>query len=152
MPLTTPAIARDHPEASTPYGRDVYAWAMEQARLIREGQFDAIDIDNVAEEIESVGRSQKGEIRGWTSTLVEHLLKLEASPASDPRQEWRETIRRTRLEIEDSIGDRPSLRRQLPPAERRAGQCRASHGPAHRGARRKRCHRRGPSSLRGLHS
>lgn len=103
---------RDNPDAA--YDRDVYAWAMRQARLIREGRLDAIDRENVAEEIESVGRSHRTELRSRIRTLVEHLLKLEFSSAIEPRRGWADTVRRTRVEIEDLLEDAPSLRRELP--------------------------------------
>lgn len=96
------------------YAGDVFAWAVTQARLLRERRFDAVDIDVVAEEIESLGRSEKSELRRRIQTLLEHLYKLEASSAEAPRGNWRETIRRSRREITRLLEDSPSLRREVP--------------------------------------
>lgn len=108
------AEPRPEPESDAAYEGDVYSWAMQQARLIRAGRIDAIDRENVAEEIESVGRSHKTELRSRIRTLVEHLLKLECSSAIEPRRGWADTVRRTRIDIEDLLDDAPSLRRELP--------------------------------------
>jgi hypothetical protein len=51
------------PSNSGGYERDFYAWTVQQARLLRAGEFSAVDIDNVAEEIESLGRSDRREIQ-----------------------------------------------------------------------------------------
>ena len=55
-----------------------------------------LDCENLAEEIESLGRSQRHELRGRVAVIVEHLLKLDHSPAVDPRREWMDTIPRER--------------------------------------------------------
>lgn len=106
-PSTRPAPVR------AAYDRDVYAWALEQARLIRERRFDELDIPNVAEEIESVGRAARSELRSRLFTLVEHLLKLEASSATEPRRGWERTVARSRLAIGELLEESPSLRREV---------------------------------------
>ena len=55
------------------YHADVVAWAQEQARLLREGQFGALDIEHLAEEIEDVGKSEKRELRSRMTILLAHL-------------------------------------------------------------------------------
>ena len=106
----------DHSPEPRPasYREDVFAWAMEQARLIRAGRFEVLDRENVAEEIESVGRSVRSELRSRVGTVVEHLLKLEGSSAVEPRRGWTATVRRSRLAVEDLLDEAPSLRRELP--------------------------------------
>jgi hypothetical protein len=77
----------------TLYDEDVALWAEQQGRLLREaarrGNNGPIDWDNVAEEIESLGNVQAHEIRRRLARIVEHLLKLQFSPAREPRRGWR---------------------------------------------------------------
>lgn len=113
MPSAAAAEAPVREPSTRPYDGDVFAWATTQARLIRDGRFESVDRDGVAEEIESVGRSETSELRRRTQTLLEHLHKLDASAASDPRANWRETVRRSRREIKRLLDDSPSLRRDL---------------------------------------
>jgi Domain of unknown function DUF29 len=90
------------------YERDVYAWSSEQASLLRARRFADLDIEHVILEIEDVGGSLYREVRSRVRTIVEHLLKLEHSPAVEPRAGWESTIRRARADIADDLT--PSLR------------------------------------------
>ncbi len=63
------------------YDTDSYGWTTEQAALLRAGRLDAIDVANIAEEIESMGRSEKRELVGWLAVLSTHLPKWQAYPA-----------------------------------------------------------------------
>jgi hypothetical protein len=98
------------------YDLDFYAWTQRQGSLLRrlaagERVNDAdLDWPNIAEEIETLGRSERGALRNCVATIVEHLLKLQASPAREPRAGWRTTVRRCRLRVEDLLKDNPSLR------------------------------------------
>jgi hypothetical protein len=66
----------EHP-MSTPnlYEADFYAWTQQQATLLRNQQWHRIDVPNLIEEIESLGKQQRQELRNRLSILVEHLLK-----------------------------------------------------------------------------
>ena len=101
------------PRNSADYEEDFYAWTVEQARLLRSGEFSSIDAANIAEEIESLGKSDRRELRSQIRRILRHLFKLDASPAADPRAGWRTTIRDARVEIEDVLRDSPSLRREV---------------------------------------
>src|SRR5437667_4006458 len=57
------------------YEEDFYAWTVEQARLLRSGEFSSVDVANVAEEIESLGRSDKRDLESRLTVLMMHLLK-----------------------------------------------------------------------------
>jgi hypothetical protein len=100
------------------YQSDYAAWSAEQASAIRDAgrqRLNApIDWENVAEEIESLGKSERLALRSRIGTVIEHLLKLEVSPAIDPLPLWRDTVRRTREEIARGLEDSPSLRREVP--------------------------------------
>src|SRR6266436_557631 len=96
------------------YEEDFVRWTEEQSSALREaarfGTNLPLDWENLAEEVESLGRSQRHELRSRIAVILEHLLKLEHSPATDPRRGWMETIARERLEIEIQLDDSPSLR------------------------------------------
>jgi Domain of unknown function DUF29 len=97
------------------YDTDILLWSEQQAGLLRrlaagEHINDSADWQNIAEEIEALGKSQARELASRIATVLEHLIKLEASPAADPRAGWRSTIRRERREIERLLADAPSLR------------------------------------------
>jgi hypothetical protein len=102
------------------YQRDYHAWAQQQAALLRRraggmlANDDALDWSNIAEEIESLGASQQRSLRSWIGTIVDHLMRLEASPAIDPRHGWIDTIARTRADIADLLEDSPGLRQYIP--------------------------------------
>lgn len=105
-------------EADSLYGRDYFLWTMEQARLLRDVARSRpnlpLDWENLAEEIEGLGRSERRELRSRIGTVLEHLLKLELSPAQAPRPGWQDTIRRERLAVADLLSDNPSLRSLVP--------------------------------------
>ena len=94
------------------YERDFYAWANEQAALLRAGRLSAADIDHIAEEIESMGRSEKRELTSRLAVLLAHLLKWQAQPERRGRS-WALTIREQRDEVADVLADNPSLRTYL---------------------------------------
>ena len=70
-----------------PYDTDAYSWALEQARLIREGRWEAVDLDNVAEEIESVGKSQYDASDIALARVIQHMLKWDFQ-ASKRTSSW----------------------------------------------------------------
>ena len=100
------------------YGTDLVLWAMQQAEALRSagrgGSNAAVDWENVAEEIESLGRSERRTLASHIRTVIEHLMKLHVSVAAPPRLGWKETVLRARFDIEDVLDDSPSLRRDVP--------------------------------------
>ena len=90
------------------YDTDLSLWAEQQASLMRLGRWQDIDAENVAEEVESVGSSQKSAIRSRLLVLVLHLLKWEFQPEKR-KYGWRATIIEQRIQIEDVIETSPSL-------------------------------------------
>ena len=99
------------------YEQDFVRWTEAQAAVLRRAAETKsnlpLDWLNLAEEVESLGRSQRRELRSRLATIIEHLLKLEYSPATEPRLGWIETIGRERREIERLLEDSPSLRGEL---------------------------------------
>jgi hypothetical protein len=101
--------------APTLYDADFYAWANTQAALLRAGKLDAADIENIAEEIESMGRSEKRELVSRLTVLLLHLLKWQYQP--DRRgNSWRRSVANARDQLADHIVDNPSLKARLPEA------------------------------------
>ena len=94
------------------YETDFYAWAQEQAALLRAGKLSAADIENIAEEIESMGRSEKRELVGRSAILLAHLLKWRFQPGLRGNS-WRLGIREQRLRITRHLEDNPSLKAML---------------------------------------
>jgi hypothetical protein len=97
---------------SDQYNRDFYAWASEQAALLRAGNLSAADIANIAEEIDSMGRSEKRELVNRLAVLLTHLLKWEHQPERLSRS-WHLSLREQRREVADVLADNPSLRDRL---------------------------------------
>ncbi len=99
------------------YQEDFVRWTEEQAAALRDaaglGTNLKLDWENLAEEIDSLGRSQSRELGSRIAIIIEHLIKLEISPAADPRPGWIDTIGRERRDIEDLLNDSPSLRARV---------------------------------------
>jgi Domain of unknown function DUF29 len=96
------------------YDSDFLAWSKDQAEALRSvargGSNKPLDWENLAEEIESLGISQKSALRSQMRRVVRHLLKLEFSPTAAPRRGWFESVNDARGEIEDLLETSPSLR------------------------------------------
>ena len=105
------------PDVKTLYDEDFVAWSKQQAEALRSaartGSNQKLDWENLAEEIESLGRSDRRELASRIATIIEHLTKLACSPAQDPRPAWQQTIRRERSEIGRLLDDSLSLRREV---------------------------------------
>ncbi|MBV9826610.1 MAG: DUF29 domain-containing protein [Alphaproteobacteria bacterium] len=99
------------------YDHDFVLWTEEQAAALRHADAARtnlpLDWENLAEEIESLGKSQRAALRSQLRRILRHLFKLAASPAGAPRRGWETSIRDARVEIEDILQDSPSLRRDL---------------------------------------
>ena len=94
------------------YDQDFYAWANEQAALLREGKLAAADISHIAQEIESMGKTEKRELVSRLVVLLLHLLKWSFQPERHGSS-WEATIRNQRLDVTDHLADNPSLKALL---------------------------------------
>ena len=94
------------------YDTDIVAWAAEQAELLRNRQWAALDLDNIAEEIEDVGKSEMRELDCRVAVLIGHLLKWKFQPEKRGRS-WMDTIEVQRLRVTDRLRRTPSLKRLL---------------------------------------
>lgn len=98
------------PAADSLYDTDFHLWSQQQARLLRERRWDDLDVDNLVDEVESVGRSEKREIESRLEILIAHLLKWKYQPGGRSGA-WRATIAEQRSRIARIVKDSPSLRR-----------------------------------------
>jgi hypothetical protein len=92
----------------TDYEVDYALWCAEQGALLREGRLDALDRENLAEEIESLGRSDRREIESRLRVLLAHLLKWRLQPQKR-KGDWQVTIRNQRIGILALVAESPSL-------------------------------------------
>lgn len=93
---------------NTVYELDFYAWANEQATLLRAGRLSDIDVVHIAEEIEALGRSERRELVNRLSVLLLHLLKWSYQPDRRGRS-WELTIKEQRRQLVQHFRDNPSL-------------------------------------------
>jgi Domain of unknown function DUF29 len=105
--------------ARTAYDRDIYTWSQEQARLVREGRWDAVDRENVAEEIESLGRTEFSKLESALRVLLIHILKWDHQPRRRSRS-WVVSIKDQRIALEQVLEDNPGLKSRLDDALARA--------------------------------
>jgi Domain of unknown function DUF29 len=101
------------------YARDVYRWSREQARAFRERRWGEIDRDNVAEEIESVGRAEFDRLVDTLRMLMLHMLTWDHRPEQRSRSRVL-SIKLQRNEIKDLLNDSPSLKERIAQAIERA--------------------------------
>jgi len=94
------------------YAQDFYAWTQRQVELLRSGQLQELDIENLIEEIESLGRQEQQALRNRLGVLLGHLLKWHYQPEARSKS-WRATIREQRQEIRRHLKENPSLKPYL---------------------------------------
>jgi hypothetical protein len=94
------------------YEQDFHAWTEEQSKLLRLGKLQELDLENLAEEIESLGKQQKQELRNRFGVLIGHLLKWQYQPTLRGKS-WRITIDLQRDEIVELVTENPSLKPYL---------------------------------------
>jgi ribosomal protein L29 len=90
------------------YETDFYAWTRQQAELLRAGKLPALDVAHLAEEIESMGRSERNQLANRLAVLLAHLLKWRFQPGLRGNR-WRLTIREQRRRAARVLAQNPSL-------------------------------------------
>jgi len=98
------------------YDRDVVAWSVEQARLLRAGRFDLLDSEHIADEIEGVGRSEARDLASRMAVLLAHWLRWDYQPTHRSRS-WKNTTRKQRKQVLRRLARTPSLRPELEKAD-----------------------------------
>jgi hypothetical protein len=100
------------------YEQDFYAWTRDQGAALRrlaEARWNGpLDLLHLAEEVEDLGSERQWAIESQLERVIEHLLKLEHSPSSEPRRQWMISVNNARGEIQRRIT--PAIRREVEPA------------------------------------
>ena len=96
------------------YAKDFYNWTKHQASLLKKNDFCHLDILNLIEEIESLGRSDKRSLKSYLIVLLQHKLKLEYTPDKQGNSKsWRASIINAQSEIKSILDDSPSLKNEV---------------------------------------
>jgi Domain of unknown function DUF29 len=105
---------RKIPESLKPslYETDFYAWTQEQAKLLKLQQWNQLDLPNIIEEIDSLGKRERAELRNRLSVLIGHLLKWHYQVSKRSRS-WLNTIRIQRIDLLELLKENPSLKSYL---------------------------------------
>lgn len=98
------------PAAGT-YETDFYTWTIDQAAALRDGRLSELDIGNLAEEIEDLGKEVFSKLRSSFRIILLHMLKWDHQPERRSRS-WAVSVETHRIDIEDVLADNPSLRRR----------------------------------------
>ena len=94
------------------YDRDFLEWTQQQAGHLQKGRWTEVDVKNLVEELEALGRSEQRELGSYLQVLILHLLKWQYQPERRT-QSWETTIANCRDQIQDCLEDTPSLKRFL---------------------------------------
>jgi hypothetical protein len=95
------------------YDKDFYKWTQVQASLLKKNKFEKVDLEHVIEEIESLGKSERSELKNQMIRLLMHLLKVKYQPTKHTKS-WDKSIGNAKIEIEDILLENPSLKREMP--------------------------------------
>jgi hypothetical protein len=99
-------------QTKTPYEQDFYAWTTQQVELLRSGKLQELDVENIIEEIESLGRQERQELENRLGVLLGHLLKWRFQPEVRSKS-WVYTIKEQRIRIKRLLAQNPSLKLYL---------------------------------------
>jgi Domain of unknown function DUF29 len=99
-------------QTTTLYDQDFYAWIQRQIELLQSQQWQHVDIENLIEELDSLGKQQRQEVRNRLGILLGHLLKWRYQPEARSKS-WRATIREQRQQICRHLAENPSLKPYL---------------------------------------
>lgn len=118
------AVAKRRQDADTvrakaSYGADFYTWTMEQAALLRAGRLGELDLANLAEEIETLGRSEFSALASAYRVILIHMLKWDHQPEKRTRA-WATSIETQRVHVDEELQDSPGLKPRIGEAIERA--------------------------------
>lgn len=106
------AVSAESAPALARYDEDFARWAFEQAAALREGRLKALDIENIAEELETLGRGEFSALKSALAVIVTHMLKWDHQPERRSRS-WAISIRVQRDHAEEQLKENPSLKPRL---------------------------------------
>lgn len=94
------------------YEQDFLTWTQQQAEYLQKGRWAELDVKNLIEELEALGRSEQKELSSYFQVLVMHLLKCQYQ-TEKRTPSWNNTLSNCRDKIQDCLEDTPSLQRFL---------------------------------------
>ena len=94
------------------YDTDFYAWVMHNTELMQQGRIAELDIVHLAEELESMGRSERRELLNRLAVLLAHLLKWQIQPGLRGNS-WKYTLKEQRIKLSDLLEESPSLKHEI---------------------------------------
>lgn len=92
------------------YEKDFVAWSFDQAQALQNKDYARLDLKNLKEEIETLGRSERRAICSYLEKLMMHLLKMEIQPDYENTKSWERTIRNCRKQIKNILMENPCLK------------------------------------------
>lgn len=95
------------------YETDYYSWTQQQAALLRDGKLDELDVINLLEEVEDMGKSQRNQLENRLKQLLLHLLKWRYQPLMKTHS-WKYSIIEQRFKVARVIKENPGLKPQIP--------------------------------------
>jgi hypothetical protein len=108
-------------QTTTLYDQDFYAWTQRQIELLQAQQWNQVDVENLIEELDGLGKQQRQELRNRLGVLLGHLLKWRYQPEARSKS-WFYTIKEQRERLHDHLAENPSLKPYLPEAITKAYQ------------------------------
>ncbi|MDZ8025193.1 MAG: DUF29 domain-containing protein [Nostoc sp. SerVER01] len=115
----TAQLSQSQTSGSDLYEQDFYLWIQTTAELLKQKNFTQLDLENLIEEIETVGRSEKKALRSNLEVVLMHLLKYKYQTGKRSGS-WRATIREHRKRLKEALEESPSLK---PYFDEVFGQC-----------------------------
>ncbi len=107
------ATSTDEKSLAVPlYDKDFYKWTSTQSKLLRKGKYSKLDIQNLIEEIESLGRSEKRTLMSYLEVLLMHMLKVEYQPKKHTSS-WDASIKEAGYKTQKALSENPSLKPKL---------------------------------------
>ncbi len=105
-------VTSTEPTTQTLYDQDYYLWLKTTINQLRTGQFSAVDLENLLEELETMGKSEKRAVESLLTNLLVHLLKLKYwdNEREISQGHWQGEVRTFRRQIKKSLKDSPSLK------------------------------------------
>ena len=94
------------------YEKDFYFWTQQQAELLSKRFINELDFEHLAEEIDSMGKSEKRELISRMAILLAHLLKWRFQPGNRSNS-WKYTIKEQRISVQELLEDSPSLKSEI---------------------------------------
>ena len=95
------------------YDRDILLWVEDTVAKLKARDFENLDLENLIDEVDTLGKSQRNAMRSLLRRLIEHLLKRCYVPLPECYVGWQREIRAFRNDIKDILEDAPSLKNQI---------------------------------------